>query len=81
MDADRRKNLLWPPWSVNGQHPRYDELDETTKEVWRKTRGQKTDADSMIVWLHELTMAVREGLVTQVEAEAAIARIGDNDGP
>ena len=80
MDDDRRKELLWPSWSTNGNSPRYDELsDDISREVWRKTRGQKTDADSMIEWVRQLTMAVKEGLITQTEAEMAISRIGEDD--
>jgi hypothetical protein len=80
MERDRRKELLWPPWAANGNSPRYDELsDDVAREVWRKTRGQKVDADSLIQWAKELSAAVSEHLITPAEAEAAITRLGEHE--
>lgn len=80
MTDDARKELLWPSWAANGNSARYDELsDDVTRTVWRMTRGQKIDADSMIVWLDALAAGVRDGLITETDARAAIARIGEHE--
>lgn len=78
--SDKRKDLLFPPWAMNGNGPRYDSLDETTKAVWRTTRGQKEDTDSLVKWAHELAAAVQDGTITEMEAEAAIARVSNANG-
>lgn len=76
MDDDERKALLWPPWATNGlEGKRYDELDDASKALWRQTRGQRTDVDTLDKWLWELTNAVRRGLVTEAQAEDAITRV------
>ena len=76
MQDDERKRLLWPEWDANGNGSRYDALSDADKSVWRATRGQRDDADSIITWLHALGEAVARGDITKDDAELAIKRIG-----
>src|SRR5262245_33043602 len=67
MRDDERKALLFPSWAArNG--PRYDDLSDADKAVWRQTRGQHDDADSIIRWMHNLTVAVEDGVISEDEA-------------
>jgi hypothetical protein len=75
MDDDERKRLLWPEWSTNVNGSRYDELSDIDKEVWRKTRGQRDDTDSAVVWVKALADAVKDGSITPADAELAIKRV------
>lgn len=77
MDADERHLLLWPPWLLNHEGPRYDQLSEESKEVWRKTRGLTNDANTLTAWIDQLENGIRKGLITRVEANQAIERVGN----
>lgn len=79
MQDDERKELLWPSWSTNGNGSRYDDLSDIDKEVWRKTRGQRDDADSIVTWIRQLAIAVRQGDITEADAELAMRRVRGND--
>jgi hypothetical protein len=78
MEDDERKALLWPSWAANGNGPRYDDLSDVDKEVWRKTRGQRNDADSHATWLRDLANAVIRGDITTRDATEAIERMGES---
>src|SRR4029077_8505076 len=56
MLAGQRRLLLWPEMPERG--PRYDELDDVSKAVWDRTRGQATGNDSMVGWVRRLRVAV-----------------------
>ena len=75
MQDDARHELLYPSWATSRNGPRYDDLSDVDKEVWRKTREQREDADSVVTWLEALTAAVRLGEITQDDAERAIKRV------
>jgi len=77
MEDDERRRLLFPPWSTNGNGPAYDALSDVDKAVWRKTRGQRNDDDSLATWLNELAIAVRRGDISAGDAAAAITRVGE----
>lgn len=77
MHDDEVKELLWPSWAARRNGPGYDELSDTDKAVWRGTRGQRQDADSVIEWLKRLARAVVMGDITQADADAAIKRMGE----
>lgn len=75
MQDDERKELLWPSWATNGNGSRYDALSDIDKEVWRKTRGQRVDADSEMEWLRRLAIAIADGSISAQDAEAAVKRV------
>jgi hypothetical protein len=76
--ADQRAELLWPSWQASDAGaPRYDELSEVDRRVWDRTRGQGHGAGSRRAWCRRLAGAVRAGLVTFDEAEAAMRRAGE----
>lgn len=77
MDDAERERLLWPPWATNGNGPRYDDLSDVDKAVWRKTRGQRKDDDSVATWADELAQAVKRGDISAGDALAAITRMGE----
>jgi len=75
MEEDERKRLLFPPWSIRNNGPKYDDLDATTQQVWRTTRGQKeANADTVSNWLDELASALAREVITPDEAKTAIDR-------
>jgi len=79
-DADQRaaerRLLLDPPWlRTSAGQARYDALDETTKQVWDRTRGHIRGSDSITVWVGRLERAVDTGLITEDEAEHALRRV------
>ena len=57
--ADQRRMLLWPDVPERG--PRYDELDEVSKAVWDRTRGQVPGHDSTVAWVRRLRVLRRGG--------------------
>lgn len=78
MDEDERKNLLWPPWATNGEGPRYEALDDAGKALWRQTRGQRTDGDTITTWAHKLSTAVQRNEITNDQAREAMQRVMHN---
>lgn len=76
MEDDERKALLFPSWATNGNSPRYDDLSDADKAVWRATRGQREDADSHANWLRQLVDAVNRGDISDDDARLAIKRVG-----
>ncbi len=78
MDEERKRALLFPPWAANHNGARYDALSDADKGVWRKTRGQRDDADSELRWLDQLADAMHDGSITWDEMEQAIKRTLDN---
>ena len=74
MDADERHLLLWPPWAINNGL-RYDQLSPASQEVWNKTRGIRTDAETFDKWVLALGDGIKRGLITTDEAEQAIRRV------
>ena len=79
MEEDERKRLLFPPWSVRNNGPKYDDLGDDSQQVWRTTRGQKeATADTVSNWLDELASALAREVITPDEAQQAINReVGD----
>lgn len=75
MHDDERKRLLWPEWATNANGQRYDALSDADKAVWRATRGQRDDADSIINWLHDLATAETSGDITSEDARLAMQRV------
>lgn len=74
--ALERSLLLDPPWlRSSAGHPRYDALDEISRAVWDRTRGQTRGADSIVIWAARLRRAVDTGLITEAEADRAMRRI------
>src|SRR3954462_8417617 len=46
-----RDLLLNPPWArSDAGDVRYDDLDDVDKAIWRHTRGQTSDEDSIDAW-------------------------------
>ena len=77
MEDDERKELLWPSWNANANGPKYDALDDVSKAVWRKTRDQRNDADSIIAWLKRLAEAAAQGEISDEDARLAMKRVLD----
>ena len=69
----QRQLILHPTFLDAEQGPRYDELDELDKAVWRATRGGD-NGGSALEWARRLRRAVNSELVTEHEAEQAIER-------
>lgn len=76
---DQRRDLLFPPWVINGSS-RYDELDDESKAVWRATRDQQVDPAIIAEWAHSIADATKSGLITPTEASLALGRIRKHDG-
>lgn len=73
--ADQRRLLLFPAWLHSDVgSPRYDELSEIDRAVWDRTRGQARDTGSLAAWGEQLGRAVKAGLISDDEAQAAIER-------
>lgn len=71
------RELLHPSWlNIDAGSPRYDNLSDVEKQVWRRTRGQTRDTDTVALWQKQLARAVAMGWVTSSEAEAALSRYG-----
>lgn len=71
-----RSQLLHPSHLATSRgNPNYDRLDDVTKQVWDRTRGQRRGDDSIAMWLGRLTQAVADGWITPPEADHAIRRI------
>ena len=74
--AVERRLLLDPPWlRSSAGDARYDALDDDSRAVWDRTRGQIRGSDSVVVWAARLRRAVDSGLITNHEAERAIRRV------
>ena len=80
LEADQRalerSLLLDPPWlRTDVGNATYDALDETSRQVWDRTRGQIRGSDSIVVWAARLRRAVDTELITRDEATRALRRI------
>ena len=74
--ALERRLLLDPPWlRTDHGNPAYDALDDVTKAVWDRTRGQTHGTDSILVWAARLRRAVDTQLITTDEANRALRRV------
>lgn len=72
----QRELLLNPSWLDDDTgDPRYDTLEPLDQAIWRRTRGQTRDIDSVEAWIQRLVNAVTSGLVTELEATQAIERV------
>jgi len=71
--AEQRRALLWPDWLAE-QGPTYDKLSPADRAVWDATRRIRRGEASVRAWARRLGEAVSAGIVTDVEAEAAIDR-------
>ena len=79
-DADQRaaerRLLLDPPWlRTSAGQARYDALDDDSRAVWDRTRGQIRGSDSVVVWAARLRRAVDTELITRDEANRALRRV------
>jgi hypothetical protein len=71
--ADQRQRLLHPDWMTD-QGPVYDQLSDVDRQVWDQTRGITRGEASLAAWAARLVDATQAGVITQVEADAAIGR-------
>lgn len=74
MERDERHELLWPPWMLNGQGPRYEQLSPESQAVWNTTRGLKDDANTLDAWITQLVDATAKGVITEDDARQAVQR-------
>lgn len=75
--AQYDKELLEPSWlSSDAGSPRYDHLSDVDKRIWRATRGQTRETDSVAAWQKQLARAVHMGWITYEQARAAKSRYG-----
>lgn len=71
--AKRVADLLWPPWMVR-EGPRFDELSDVHKAVWKATRGTRSDDASESRWGVDLEDAVASGVISESQAVGALER-------
>lgn len=60
---------------LSNGNPRYDALSDIDKRVWDRTHGTKADAMSESAWVASLHQATVDGLISKMEAKAAMARM------
>lgn len=70
---DQRQRLLYPDWMVD-QGPTYDQLDDVDKAVWDHTRGIARGESSFAAWVNRIVDATQAGVITELEADAAMRR-------
>lgn len=71
-----RSELLHPAHlETDRGNPRYDRLDDVTKQVWDRTRGIRRNDDSIVMWAARLSQAVDQGWITPTEADQAMKRV------
>ena len=74
VHEDERRALLWPEWSTARNGQKYDDLDPVNQMIWRETREQTADTDTVVKWLAKLSAAVANGDIPADQAAAAIVR-------
>lgn len=70
--ADQRRQLLRPDWARLLDDPRYAELDDDDRAVWRRTRDLPDPDTAATAWARRLRHAVDAGIVTEAEANEAL---------
>jgi hypothetical protein len=77
LDLELARSELLQPSHLNSDvgNPNYDRLDDVTKQVWDRTRGQRRGEHSIAMWIARLGQAVGEGWITAAEADHAIRRV------
>lgn len=70
IDDTERQGLMFPEWM--GWGDRFDSLSPINQIVWAATRGYH--GDYVGAWQRRIGIAVRDGLVTDVQAATALQR-------